>query len=157
NGTSWTKVKVNDDAGTNDQWQPAVSVTPDGTKVAVSYYDRRLDAANTLIDYFANVGTVNQVTGAVTFGPGVRVSNTSFPAAFGNDSVVNPVYMGDYDTNAVDANYFYFVWGDNRDPSTLHAGNNANVRTAKVGTALAGPSVNSVTPNGLTSPGVAAV
>src|SRR5262249_41792069 len=42
-GTSWSAaVKVNDDAGTQDQYMPVVTVTPNGQQLLVGWYDRRL-------------------------------------------------------------------------------------------------------------------
>jgi len=34
---------------------------------------------------------------------------------FGRDSIVNSVYMGDFDTASADNSFFYVAWGDNRD------------------------------------------
>jgi len=46
-------VTVNDDGTTNDQWQPTLAVMPNGERLFVSFYDRRLDVGNSLIDTFA--------------------------------------------------------------------------------------------------------
>ena len=70
-GSTWSKVKVNDDATTNDQWQPALAVTPDGSRVGVFWYDRRLDANNDgNIDRYGVIGNVSGST--VTFGSSFR-------------------------------------------------------------------------------------
>ncbi len=130
-GATWgAAVKLNDDTTTRDQWQPSLAVTPDGQHVGVFWYDRRLDSANTLIDRFGVVGTVSGTT--VSFGVNQRISDTSFPTAFGQDPVVNGIYMGDYDQAAADNNFFYVNWGDNRDNSLGHSGKNSNVRFAKL-------------------------
>src|SRR5262245_15470434 len=43
-GRHWSKpVQVNDDQTNNDQWFPALAVTPDGGHVGLFWYDRRLD------------------------------------------------------------------------------------------------------------------
>ena len=128
-GATWTAArKVNDDSTTRDQWQPSLAVTPDGQHVGVFWYDRRLDSANTMIDRFGVVGTVSGTT--VSFGGNQQITTMSFPPVFGQDPVVNGVYMGDYDQTAADNNFFYVVWGDNRDVGP--AGRHSNVRFAKV-------------------------
>jgi hypothetical protein len=128
-GASWSAgVRVNDDATTRDQWQPSLAVTPDGSRVFVGWYDRRLDAAN--IDNYGRIATVSGAT--VTFGADFRITDQSYPPVFGIDPVLNPTYMGDWDECAADNSFFYYSWGDNRDPSTGHAGNQANVRLAKI-------------------------
>lgn len=133
NGTSWTTpVRVNDDSTTNDQWQPALAVKPNGTQVFLGFYDRRLDSGNSLINTFATIGNVDPVSGAVTFQANFRVSDAAFPAVYGVDPKVNSTYMGDYDTAAADNSGFFYAWGDNRDASLGHAGNNANVRFARI-------------------------
>ena len=56
-GKTWSNpLRVNDDATTNDQWEPALAVTPDGSHVGIFWYDRRLDPANNLIDRFGAIG-----------------------------------------------------------------------------------------------------
>jgi hypothetical protein len=116
-GSTWSSAtKLNDDTTTNDQWFPAIAVTPDGSHIGVFWYDRRLDPANNLIDRFGVVGTVSG--GTVTFGANFRVTDTSFPVVIGNDPNVVPNYMGDYDMAAADNTNFYTAWVDNRLPAT---------------------------------------
>src|SRR5262249_11709078 len=58
-GASWSgPIQLNDDSTTNDQWQPAISVKPNGTELFVGWYDRRLDSSNSLIDTFGTVGHI---------------------------------------------------------------------------------------------------
>src|SRR5262249_25006934 len=117
---------------TRAQFQPGIACRPDGTGLAVSWYDRRSDAADTLIERWATTATVSPLN-VVTFNPNFRLS-PQFPAVFGVDPVVNGVYMGDYDQLAADNNYFYTSWADNRDQSTaVPARKNANVRFARFG------------------------
>ena len=126
-GDHWSKpLRVNDDATDNDQWTPALAVTPDGSHLGVFWYDRRLDPANNLIDRFGAIGTVSGH--AVTFGANFRVTDVSFPPAIGP---IRPDYMGDYDMAAADNDFFYTTWGDNRLGNAFHA-NQADVRLAKV-------------------------
>ena len=115
-GATWSApVRVNDDATTNDQWQPALAVTPDGTRLFVGFYDRRLDPTNNLIDTFGAIGSISGAT--VAFGSNFRVTDQSFPVVRGQDPVVNSTYMGDYDQAVADNDFFYYTWGDNRLPN----------------------------------------
>jgi VCBS repeat-containing protein len=122
-GTTWSApVRVNNDVGLNDQWQPSLAVTPDGSKVGIFWYDRRFDVAHDdLIDRVGVIGTVSG--GAVTFGQNFRVTDMSFPALPLDDD-----YMGDYDTAAADNQFFYTTWGDNRGG----AAQGPDVRLAKI-------------------------
>ncbi len=137
-GTTWTaQVRVNDDGGTNDNWEPAIAVTPDGTALCVTWYDRRSDPANSLIERWGTIATISGAT--VTFGPNFRIS-PPFSAVYGVDPVINTVYMGDYDQMDADNSFFHTVWGDNRDQSVaVPLRKNANVRFAKIPKAGPGP------------------
>jgi hypothetical protein len=138
-GMKWSKpVQINDDPTSNDQWFPALAVTPDGSHVGLFWYDRRLDAANNLIDRYGAIGTVSGCT--VSFGANFRITNESFPPAFTywngsvwqiQDPVIRPGYMGDYDQAVADNAYFYTTWGDNRLPNAFHA-NQPDVRFARI-------------------------
>jgi hypothetical protein len=132
-GNSWSApVTLNDDGTTRAQFQPGIACRPDGTGLAVSWYDRRSDVSDALIERWATTATVSPLN-VVTFNPNFRLS-PQFPAVYGVDSVVNSVYMGDYDQMAADNNYFYTSWGDNRDQSTaVPARKNANIRFARFG------------------------
>lgn len=114
-GATWSAPqRVNNDPTIRDQWQPALAVTPDGTRLFVGFYDRRLDLANRLIDTFGAIADLSG--GTVSFGPSFRITNQSFPAVFGVDPVVNATYMGDYDQAVADNSQFYYTWADNRLP-----------------------------------------
>jgi hypothetical protein len=132
-GNKWSKpVRVNDDTTTNDQWQPALAVTPDGSHVGIFWYDRRVDPADNLIDRFGAIGTVSGHS--VSFAPNFRITDVSFPPAFAQDPFFLPVapgYMADYDMATADNNYFYTTWGDNRLPDNFFA-NQPDVRFAKI-------------------------
>jgi hypothetical protein len=164
-GTTWsTPQRINDDTTTNDQFMPAIAVTPNGQEVGIFWYDRRNDPSNSLIDYYGAIGNVNPTTGAITFGANFQVSDQSFPAVTNQDPSIRTGYMGDYNMAAADNNYFYTTWGDNRDPSTSPPQTNQpDVYFAKVPTATdhlafaqqpanttAGSAINA----GLTTPGV---
>jgi hypothetical protein len=131
-GNTWSKsIRVNDDNTTTDQWQLALAVTPDGNHVGIFWYDRRNDPVNdSLIDRYGVIGTMSGHT--VSFGANFRITDVSFPPAFGQDSfVIPPTYMGDYDMAAADNNYFYTTWGDNRLSDQFFA-NQPDVRFAKI-------------------------
>src|SRR5262249_8215095 len=108
-GATWSApMRVNDDATTHDNWQPSLAISPDGSRIGVFWYDRRLDPNNTLIDRFGAIGIVGD--GTVVFTPNFRISDTSFPTDFGHDPAVNSVYMGDYDQAVADNTSFYVPW-----------------------------------------------
>jgi hypothetical protein len=150
-GATWSAaVRVVDDTSGHDHWQPTIAVSANGSKVGVFWYDRRLDPANNLIDRFGAIGTV---TGSsVIFGANFRISDTSFPPAFGHDPAVNTVYMGDYDQATADTGSFYVTWGDNRSPSAGHTGNRADVRFARIPVEVAGASVIAMSPSSSFAP-----
>jgi hypothetical protein len=133
-GNTWSKAqRVNDDTTSNDQWFPALALTPDGKHVGIFWYDRRLDPANNLIDRFGVIGDVSGHT--VNFRPNFRITDVSFPPAFNIDHpVVLGSYMGDYDSASADNNYFYTTWGDNRLPDANNPAiaNQPDVRFAKI-------------------------
>lgn len=112
-GATWSsRIRVNSDLTLNDQWQPTITITPDGTKLGIFWYDRRDDPANNLINYYGRTCTITGTT--LTCGADYRISDVSFLPEFGRDSVVNPTYMGDYDIAQADNSFFYVAWGDNR-------------------------------------------
>src|SRR5207253_1124505 len=107
-GATWSaKRRVNDDSGTtavNDQWQPAIAVTPDGSGVGIFWYDRRNDPSNVQIDRYGQVYDVSGHTLAPD-GGNFKITDVAFPPFFGADADVNPLptpYMGDYDQAAAD-------------------------------------------------------
>ncbi|MDE3246308.1 MAG: proprotein convertase P-domain-containing protein, partial [Acidobacteriota bacterium] len=129
-GTTWSApIQVNTDAGTHDQFFPTIAITPDGTGLFVSWYDRRNDPANSLIGIYARNATISGTT--VTWGPDYPVTNTSFPVVIGQDTYINTTYMGDYDQSAADNSFYYRTWGDNTLPVLAHA-HQPDVRFVKV-------------------------
>jgi hypothetical protein len=115
NGGTWSApVRINDDPITlaTDQWFPAVDVDRAGN-VWVSFYDRRGDPRNFLIDFY-----VAKSNNGGTKWTNTRVTQTSFAPVTGwEDFVVNPSYMGDYVAVAADtlgtAPGVIVAWGDN--------------------------------------------
>lgn len=131
-GATWSPAtNISDifDSSTNDDWQPTIAITPNGTQAFIGWYDRELDPNNSLIDWFGAVATVGN--GVLTFLPQQIISNTSFPVVIGQDPVINTVYMGDYDTAVADNGFVHTIWGDNRDPNNFHA-HQPDVRYAKI-------------------------
>ena len=98
-GATWDPpVRVNDnvEAGLGtDQYQPGVAVDVSG-RVASCFYDRRRDAANFTIDRFCAVSK----DGGQTWSSNIRQTARSFMPIHATDTLINPVYMGDYDTLA---------------------------------------------------------
>jgi hypothetical protein len=129
-GATWSsRVKLNNDTTTHDQWQPDIAVTPDGTKVFMGWYDRRLDPANLSIDWEGTIGDISGST--ITFRGNGRITTGSFPVVHGQDPVVNTTYMGDYDTAVASNTFFYTTWGDNRLADSSHT-HNPDVRITVV-------------------------
>jgi hypothetical protein len=116
-GATWSApVRVNDDVTTTDQWQPTLAVTPDGSKLGIFYYSRQEDAANNLFKFYGRVATISGAT--LTFAPSFAISDVASLPEFGRDSVVNSVYMGDYDSAVATPGAFHVIWADNRDDLT---------------------------------------
>ena len=111
-GKTWsTPVQVNDDQTTHDQFMPAIAVSPDGTRLAVDFYDRRDDPNNVLAYRY---GATADIAGAtVTFGPNFKVSSASFPIllpyAPNSNKFSLQAAMG------ADGTYFYDVYSDTLD------------------------------------------
>jgi len=114
-GATWsTPVRINNDdvrLGI-DQWFPAVDVDRSGA-VWTTYYDRRRDVRNFLIDSFV----ARSVDGGATW-RNTRATRANFaPVTAWQDALLNPVYMGDYNAVAADATGLFpgviVAWGDN--------------------------------------------
>lgn len=129
NGATWTApVMVNDDGTSRAQYFPTIACRPDGTGLAVCWYDNRNHAGDVNLERWGVTASISGST--VTFGPNFRIS-PQFVPVFGVDPEINPVYMGDYDQMAADDTAYYTTWGDNRDTSiSVPSRKNANVRFA---------------------------
>lgn len=112
-GSTWSvPARVNDDASKNDQWAPFVAVAPDGT-VGLTWYDRRLDDGNLLIDLFLAISR----DGGASVEPNIRVTDSSFPVPPlkpNFDPLGSVCYMGSYNFMVAREDAFYLVWTDNR-------------------------------------------
>ncbi len=126
-GVSWStpvsitkapSVTSNADTTTNDNWLPAIAVSPSNGTTEVIFYDRRNDTtstdgdpANTRIDVFKAIST----DGGVTW-TNRRITPTSFgvPQLLPNfNSLTGDCYMGDYNGLAARGADFFLAWGDN--------------------------------------------
>ena len=113
-------VPVNADTTTNDNWQPSISVSPASGHIAVTFYDKRSDPANTQDTLFRAVST----DGGLTWFNDAA-SNTAFTPVNSNDPLVTmiaPGYMGDYNSSAADGAAFHFTWTDLRNTCAPPAG-----------------------------------
>lgn len=111
-GATWSpEVKLNDDSTNADQYYPTIGASEDGV-LAVSFYDRRLDPDNTLIDRYLTVSN----DGGLTWAPNERVSDVSSGVAqtLPNFDGLAECYHGDYDQLAVSGNVAHVVWSDDR-------------------------------------------
>ena len=61
----------------NDQWQPALTVSPDGSRLFIGFYDRRHDAANLRINAYGAIASVS--SGTVNIESNFLVSSADFP------------------------------------------------------------------------------
>src|SRR5262249_47951772 len=121
-GATWSApLRVNDDATTTDQWQPTLAVSTDGSRLGVFYYSRQEDPVNNnLFKYYGRIASISGST--LTFAPSFAISDVASLPEFGRDSVVNTVYMGDYNTAYATPGFFHVSWSDNRDDLAGGAG-----------------------------------
>lgn len=98
-GTTWSvPVRVNNNVEPlasgegSDQFMPGVAVDKNGD-LGICWYDRRRDPQNYFVDRWCATSTNGGETWA-----GVRKTERPFPPIHATDDVVDPFYMGDYDT-----------------------------------------------------------
>ena len=107
-GATWDpEVRINDDATTNDQFFPTLSVSPTNI-VSVAWYDRRLDGSNFMQDYYHRFS----FDGGSTFEPSERLSDVSTPIYI--DPNLAACYHGDYDQNIQTETAALMQWSDDR-------------------------------------------
>jgi len=119
-GATWgAPFKVNDDATTTDQWNPAVAVTADGARLGIFYYSRQVDTVTTDGDpvnnqfrYYGRIGAING--SAITFAPSFAVSDVNSKPEVGRDAAIAPDFMGDYNQAVGAGGLFVVAWSDNR-------------------------------------------
>lgn len=107
-GAHWsTPVSLNDDATANDQFQPTLSVQPNGSggdTVTVTYYDRRDDPNNCLAYVYATQSTDSGATWSA------NVRQTSAQSNFDG----NPNGPGDYSSSTPYGGAVYPFFADHR-------------------------------------------
>lgn len=84
------------------------------------FYSRSDDPQNLMFHRRGRAGVMNSATGVVGFNTDFRLGPNT-PIAIGQDPVVNPTYMGDYDQIDATNSWFHATWSDNRDGNSFHA------------------------------------
>jgi hypothetical protein len=105
NGLFWSQpVKVNSDTQPpprigfgHDHYQPGIAVDKRGV-VAACWYDRRDDSENFAIEHFCGESVNHGLTWT-----NIKVPVARFAPTHGTDGLVDPHYMGDYDTVTSDS------------------------------------------------------
>jgi hypothetical protein len=113
-GASWstTPVRVNhDDPTQNDNFEPWMSVKPDG-RIDVVWYDRRNDPGDALWDVYMATST----DAGATFSPNFRVTQKSF--ATPPCPAVSGAWMGEYLGIDTDGTYAYIAYTSGRSDPT---------------------------------------
>ncbi len=114
-GESWGReLRLNNDQTLTDQFFPTLAVGASNV-VSASWYDRRLDPSNLLIDHYRRLSQ----DGGLTWGENERVSDVSTPVYL--DPAMATCYHSDYDTHLQDPARALVQWSDDRN---LHAGHN---------------------------------
>jgi hypothetical protein len=117
NGNSWNgPVRVNNDTEGNgvDQFFPAVAVSTDGI-VHVTFYDKRNDVNNTLLEYWWAMS----FDGGETFPVNLRMSNAAFNGDYSRDN--DNDFIGDYTGVVANNDTVAAVWCDMREGSESDA------------------------------------
>lgn len=119
-GATWSaRVKLNDQAGLNDQFNAALAVDETNGNLAAIYYDTVDDPGRRKVDLFRQLS----VDGGATWQSPVKVTTAmSDETAGGNDSN----QFGDYNGLSGYANAFFPSWTDRRN------GGNEEIWTAKI-------------------------
>jgi len=101
-GASWSspiRVNTNREGGPvplSDQFQPSIGTDKTG-KIGVCFYDRRRDLNNFLIDRYC----ASSKNGGTSWS-NTKITPTNFASLVGQDELVAPDYMSDYNTVAAD-------------------------------------------------------
>jgi hypothetical protein len=161
-GTNWDspiQVNIDTNAISTDQWQPSITVKPDGTKLFIAWYDRRNDTtSNSLIQIYGCFASIPITTNS--FSNNFLISTAQFPPIHSGtntnantfDPVYPPIYpsdhpnycgtfagnyarhMGDYDTAVSDNSVVYYSWMDGRNTCTNNGviRNQADIRQVRI-------------------------
>lgn len=138
--TGWKiAARVNHDAGSADQWRPAMAINPDGRKLFIGYYDRRdnLDAnyqpLNTDVHVYGSYFNISP--SAATWAADIKLTDTAFLPVFNyrnnpdNELDLKDGYWGSYDGITADHDFFYYSYSHHTDAVFTTSG--PNVRLAK--------------------------
>ena len=116
-GATWSAAsRLNDDAGTNSQFNPAISLDQSSGAVGVSWYDSRRDLGqggsgdtDGIPDDDAQIWGTISAAGGTSFALNKRVSLGTSNSA----DAANGVDYGDYTHDAFVSGVFYPCWSDN--------------------------------------------
>lgn len=112
-------LRVSSDFTTNDQWMPVLAVKSDRTQLFMSWYDRRNDTNNSLIEVYGRFGSI-ATNGTVPFGSEIVISTTNFPPVFAGTLLSN-TNQGHYDPvyppAGVNLHWHYDEWTEPPPPS----------------------------------------
>jgi len=81
----------------HDHYQPGIAIDKTGT-IGICWYDRRNDPENFSVGRFCATSNNNGITFT-----NINTNLAPYTPAHGNDEILNPVYMGDYDQPASDS------------------------------------------------------
>ena len=113
-GATWSpQLRVNDDGGSRDQFSPALALGGNRL-ITISWYDRRLDPGNLLVDRYAR----QSLDGGLSFGPGTRLSEVSSPIRL--DPELPSCFHGDYDQQVAGPGHVVYLWSDDRNIQDGH-------------------------------------
>lgn len=105
------------DSTTNDNWFPAISVSPVSGHIRILLYSRREDPGNQKI----RVYEIGSTDAGMTF-YNQAYSAGSFTPSVGYDPLLVGSYMGDYLSAYLDSNGMLGAWGDTRNDCSPPAG-----------------------------------
>ena len=92
---------------------PVLAVKPDGTKLFMSWYDRRGDTNNSLIDVYGRWGTIASNGDVSFYTNDFRITTTNFPPVFAGtltDNKTNGHYDPVYPPGGVNLHWWYPEW-----------------------------------------------
>jgi hypothetical protein len=110
-GATWSMpVKVNQDTGTAAQWQPWMTVQPNGT-IHAAFYDRSYGTCETT--GCNDITWISSSNGGSTWTSN-RVTTASMPNLTPATNPVQAGFLGDYIFLAADSRSAVAVWADTR-------------------------------------------
>jgi hypothetical protein len=142
-GATWsTPVRVNDDAGTNSQFLPHISLDQSSGMIAVTWYDARNSPANDTAQYFGAFSS----DGGATFGANFQISAGMSNQA-NSIAALKKADYGDYTGNAFVNGRLVPAWADNSNSTgdNPDAATNFDVYAAIVQAPVAPPEACSAT------------